>query len=116
MNTLSRSSLMLTAAALVAPAGFAQAPDATDTGGALEEVTVTAQRRAENVQDVPIAISAFSANELEKRNVGSPLELIQYVPNMNGNNNTGQGIGHSAVGKFRQYGSFVSRPPSTGTV
>ena len=43
MNKLSRSTLMLSAAALVAPAGFAQAPDAPETGGALEEITVTAQ-------------------------------------------------------------------------
>jgi hypothetical protein len=33
-----------------------------------------------------------------------------YYSPENGNNTTGQGIGHSAVGKFRQYGSFVSRP------
>jgi iron complex outermembrane receptor protein len=107
---------MLTAAALVAPAGFAQAPDATDTGGALEEVTVTAQRRAENVQDVPIAISAFSANELEKRNVGSPLEIIQYVPNLNGNNNTG--LGSANVYFLRGLGnteSIATFDPPVGT-
>jgi iron complex outermembrane recepter protein len=116
MNKLSRSSLMLSAAALVAPAGYAQAPDATDTGGALEEVTVTAQRRAENVQDVPIAISAFSASELEKRNVASPLDIIQYVPNMNGNNNTG--LGSANVYYMRGLGnseSIATFDPPVGT-
>jgi len=116
MNKLSRSSLMLSAAALVAPAGFAQAPDATDTGGALEEITVTAQRRAENVQDVPIAISAFTAGELQKRNVGSPLEIIQYVPNLNGNNNTG--LGSANVYFLRGLGnteSIATFDPPVGT-
>jgi iron complex outermembrane receptor protein len=116
MNTLSRSALLLSSAAIVAPAGFAQAPDAPGAGGALEEITVTAQRRAENIQDVPIAISAFSANELEKRNVGSPLELIQYVPNMNGNNNTG--LGSANVYYLRGLGnseSIATFDPPVGT-
>ncbi len=116
MNTFSKSSLMLAAAALVAPAGFAQAPDAADTGGALEEITVTAQRRAENVQDVPIAISAFSANELEKRNVATPLDIIQNVPNLNGNNNTG--LGSANVYFLRGLGnteSIATFDPPVGT-
>jgi iron complex outermembrane receptor protein len=106
---------VLTAAALTAPVGFAQNPPASD-GGALEEVTVTAQRRAENVQDVPIAISAFSASELEKRNVNSPLELIQYVPNLNGNNNTG--LGSANVYFLRGLGnteSIATFDPPVGT-
>jgi iron complex outermembrane receptor protein len=116
MNTPLRRSLILTAAALTAPASFAQSPPADDSGGALEEVTVTAQRRAENVQDVPIAISAFSASELEKRNVQSPLELIQYVPNLNGNNNTG--LGSANVYFLRGLGnteSIATFDPPVGT-
>lgn len=57
----------------------------------LEVITVTAQRRAESAQDVPIAISAFSAAELESRNITETLDLIQYVPNVFGSNNTGLG-------------------------
>ncbi len=74
--------------AVQAPA-FAQGTP-NDAAG-LEEITVTAQRRTENIQNVPIAISAFSADQLEKRNVNSALDLIQYIPNLNGNNNTGLG-------------------------
>ncbi|MEZ5474680.1 MAG: TonB-dependent receptor [Steroidobacteraceae bacterium] len=113
MNTLCRSTLMLSAVALVAPVALAQT---ADTGGALEEITVTAQRRAENVQDVPIAISAFSASELEKRNVGSPLEIIQYVPNLTGNNNTG--LGSANVYYMRGLGnseSIATFDPPVGT-
>jgi iron complex outermembrane receptor protein len=43
------------------------------------------------VQSVPIAISAFSADLLSQRGVASLLQLIQYVPNMFGSNDSGQG-------------------------
>jgi len=55
----------------------------------LAEVVVSAQRRAESQQDVPIAISAFSAEQLQSKGVSNTLELAQYVPNMIANNNTG---------------------------
>lgn len=67
----------------------------TATISALEEIVVTAQRRAESVQDVPIAISAFSSGELERRNISEALDLIQYVPNLTGSNNTGLGTANA---------------------
>ncbi|MDO9487243.1 MAG: Plug domain-containing protein, partial [Sphingomonadaceae bacterium] len=57
----------------------------------LEEIVVTAQRRSQNLQEIPIAVSAFSAAELENRGVTETLDLIQYVPNLFGSNNTGLG-------------------------
>ncbi len=48
----------------------------------LEEVIVTAQKRAENVQDVPIAITAASASMLEKTGISGSDELTQVVPNL----------------------------------
>jgi iron complex outermembrane recepter protein len=48
----------------------------------LEEVVVTAQRRAENAQDVPIAISAFSANDLERSGVRQAGDITTLVPNL----------------------------------
>jgi iron complex outermembrane receptor protein len=50
--------------------------------GALAEVIVTAQRRAENLQDVPISITAFTGDELWRTNVrGAPDYLLQ-TPNV----------------------------------
>lgn len=48
----------------------------------LEEVTVTAQRRTERLQDVPVAVSAFTAAELEARGVGSTRDILPMTPNV----------------------------------
>jgi iron complex outermembrane recepter protein len=55
----------------------------------LEEIVVTAQRREENVQTVPIAITAFSPAELERRNIETTQDLIRFIPNLHGHFNTG---------------------------
>jgi len=61
----------------------------------LEEIVVTAQRRAENVQSVPIAISAFTPAELERRNIDTTQDLIRFIPNMHGHPNTGTGTANT---------------------
>ena len=69
---------------------------ALDTAyAAIEEVTVTAQRRAQNIQDVPLAITALSEEELQERQIDEPIDLINYVPNLFGGNNTGLGTANA---------------------
>lgn len=46
----------------------------------LEEIIVTAQKRAESVQDVPIAISAFAGEQIEELAIGDLRELIEFIP------------------------------------
>ncbi len=48
----------------------------------LEEVTVTAQRRAERLQDVPVAVTAFTAAEIEARGIGSTRDILPMTPNV----------------------------------
>ena len=48
----------------------------------LEEVVVTARRRQESLQDVPISMSAFSGNQLEEIGATDITELNQMVPNV----------------------------------
>src|ERR1700722_6929770 len=57
---------LLALGALLGLAGAAHA-DIADDG--IQEIVVTAQRRAENSQDVPVAISAFSAADLQRAGV-----------------------------------------------
>jgi len=94
----SAAALMIGAAPVMAQTGNANetAPqDKSENQGGLDVIVVTAQRRQESVQDVPIAISAFDANELERRGVSNALEVAQYVPNLVGLNNTGLGSANS---------------------
>jgi iron complex outermembrane receptor protein len=73
------------AAALCAvPAVFAQQAPAARPGATagLEEITVTARRREEALQEVPIAISAFSAEQLENAGPRDITWLQQSTPNL----------------------------------
>jgi iron complex outermembrane receptor protein len=49
---------------------------------ALEEVTVTAQRRTERLQDVPVAITAISGSELIDRGIRQASDIVSAVPNL----------------------------------
>ena len=53
---------------------------AQESAGALEEVIVTAQHRAQNIQDVPIAVTALSGEALEKSDIFDAATVSQHVP------------------------------------
>jgi iron complex outermembrane receptor protein len=63
----------------------------TAVSAQLEEVLVTAERREASVQDVPIAVSAYNEDMIDKLQIDDTLDLINVVPNMFGGNNTGLG-------------------------
>jgi iron complex outermembrane receptor protein len=67
-------------AAAAAPA--AAAPAADEPAADSDTVVVTAQKRAENVQDVPISIAAFTGETLEKNNVVNLEGLTKVTPNL----------------------------------
>ena len=74
-----------TAALVFLPTGvFAQSTAQTTPQRAMptSDIIVTAQRREERSQDVPIAISAFSGQQLEQRNVKQPQDLYGSVPSL----------------------------------
>ncbi len=63
-------------AALGSVVGFAQEQQ-------LEEVVVTAQRRSQNLQEVPIAVSAFTTEMLQTKALGDIRALSNLTPNVN---------------------------------
>lgn len=71
----------VSAAALTAVA----APAFAQTAGnnVIEELVVTAQKKEEALQDVPIAVSAFDQNALEKSKIDGGPNLVLAVPNVN---------------------------------
>ena len=64
------------AAVSASEASDAQAPDA------LEEITVTARKRSENIQDVPISITALSGAALEARGVENLAGVAHFAPDL----------------------------------
>lgn len=66
--------------ASVALAGTAGAAAQDGDDLFLEEIIVTAQKRAESIQDVPIAISAFSGDRLERQGLVNIREIARFTP------------------------------------
>ncbi len=50
--------------------------------GTLEEITVTARRRAESLQETPVSVIAFSPEALEKQNIADLADLSSKLPNV----------------------------------
>jgi iron complex outermembrane recepter protein len=85
IKTLTASSFAL-AVSLSTPA-FAQSAPAADAPAAEEEargneILVTARKRAESIQDVPIAINAFSAEEIERKGIDGPGDVANQTPGL----------------------------------
>ena len=60
-------------------------------GCSIQEITVTAQRRSESMQNVPISMQAFTAETLQQLNVTTFDDYIKYLPNVTtANNGPGQ--------------------------
>ncbi len=49
---------------------------------ATDEIIVTARKRAESIQDVPVAVSAISPEQIEKGNIGRVQDLMKITPNV----------------------------------
>jgi len=66
--------------------------DAAVTGkDSLEEIVVTAQRRSQSMQDVPISMQAFTAQTLQQLNISTLDDYIKFLPNVTtANNGPGQ--------------------------
>lgn len=87
----------------VATPAYAQSGSTTDAFGG--EIVVTAQRQSERLQDVPIAVSAFSSEALEAQQIKTPSDLQLTLPNVTftktnftGASFTIRGIGDLCVG------------------
>lgn len=79
-NQLRGASVAIIASALFATAAHAQ--DAAPQGEGLEEIVVTAQRSDQRLQDVPVAVSAVSAETIERLAVTNAQDLNRLAPNV----------------------------------
>jgi len=83
MRLLGRINVGLTVSLLLASApAIAQSEDKTESTGMLEEIVVTAQKRVETLQDVPISIVALSGDTIQELNIYKMEDLQLKVPNL----------------------------------
>ena len=77
-----RGLLLASALSAVPAAVLAQTPSAPDDGVQLGEIVVTAQRKAERLQDVPVSVTAITGETLQKQKIDSASDLASVVPNL----------------------------------
>ena len=108
---LSLGALCIGLAGGLAPVGLAaqEAPaEAQADRGGIEDVVVTARRRAEAEQDVPISITAFNADTLTDRSIKQVSDLADITPNLA--RTSGPTGGNDAFFFIRGIGQVDSNP------
>ena len=58
----------------------------------IEEILVTAQKRSESLQEVPVSVTALSSNNIESTKLRDPTEIAAQVPNLQATNTIGEGF------------------------
>jgi iron complex outermembrane recepter protein len=81
-DALSRNSLSAAIGIAVASVALVQVPTASAQQMVLEEVIVTAQKREQNLQDVPIAVTAFSGEALKLTGAKDMIDLASNAPSL----------------------------------
>lgn len=96
--------------------GVAAFLTATVSGGiqsqALEEVVVTAQKRSESLQDVPIAMQAYTGDQLKNQGISKISDVVQLSPNLN---ISGQSANNKQI-NIRGVGTIDFFPNASGAV
>lgn len=89
--------------------GLMSANDVLAQNITLEEIVVTAQRREQDLQTVPVPVSAFSVEQLENRQISEGQDLERYVPSLKMTNNITQptNLSPSMRGSLQQDASLA---------
>ncbi len=78
-----KSTIYLTVVtATLLPAQKVLAAEAADQPYAIEEIVVTARKRSEPLQKVPISVAAFTAADINARSVNTLTDIAQFTPNL----------------------------------
>ena len=78
-----------------APQAAPEATAAEGEQGGLDEIVVTAQRRPERVQDIPVAVTAFTESTIRNLNLSDAISVSKYVPSMISQHNAGLATANS---------------------
>ncbi len=104
VRTFANRSAFYLGSALVAlsatPAAYAQGAadqQAVQPGRGLEEIVVTATKKEESVQDVPIAVTAISGEEVREFGFSSAIDIVAQAPNVTASSAYGPGSSANVV-------------------
>ena len=93
--------LALGAFLIAAAPASAEAPAAPEAAAAVDDdpsaIVVTAQRREQNIQSVPLAVSAISEKSLQRQQAVSTYSLLRLFPNVSGAQVTGAGANNYSI-------------------
>jgi iron complex outermembrane receptor protein len=102
LNLLAGSSFI--ALAFAASTQTASAQAGKEVSNELEEIIVTARRKEESVQDVPISMTVFSQEQLTAANIVSANELAKFTPSLQTNARFGTESASFSIRGFVQEG------------
>lgn len=88
--TSTRSASLAAAVSLALAPGLAFAVAPSEVNSGIEEIVVTAQKRSESLQSVPVSITAMTASQLAEVKMDSPSDLVTQVPNLQVNGIVGE--------------------------
>lgn len=95
---LGKSVLFATAATFALPhLSYAQSESAQGAETTIEEILVTARKREENLQDIPIAITAVTAEEMINRGINDLRDLSRFIPSVTFDRSITQGDFRPAI-------------------
>ena len=75
-------SVSLHAAAVLAAAALSAATARASDSGVLEEIVVTARKRAENLQEIPVSVDVFTSKDLQHLAIGQFEDYAEKVPSI----------------------------------
>ncbi len=102
--------------ALVASSGLGILGGSLPAAAQLEEVTVTAERRESSLQSVPVAITAYTAEDLERFQVDSVTDIDVFAPSLRVINNvaSSNALNINLRGSTEAGGAFLFSEPGVG--
>ena len=87
---------------------------AQDTTLQIEEIIVTAQKREQNLNDVSVAVTVFTGDDIREQRLGQPVDLAAQTPNLNINETFGNSITNVSIRGLGLNDYAVNNNPAAG--
>ena len=87
---------------------------AQDAALQIEEIIVTAQKREQNLNDVSVAVTVFTGDDIREQRLGQPIDLAAQTPNLNINETFGNSITNVSIRGLGLNDYAVNNNPAAG--